>query len=208
MLILTILAVFTLLIISELWWRVRKPHDELSRKFIHITVGCFAAFWPYFLSWNEILFLSGAFIVVVGLSQYFGVFKAIHAVERPTWGEICFAGAVGILAIVTREPLIYTAALLHMGLADGAAALMGTAYGKTNSYKVFGHTKSVAGTLTFLFASLAILIGYGTVSQETISAIILVGLAAAAAGLENFAVRGLDNLFVPLLVASVLMAVS
>lgn len=203
-LVLTVLVVFALLIVSEMWWRIRRPHDEFSRKFIHITVGSFVAFWPLFLSWNQIIALSAAFIVVVTASQYFGIFKAIHAVERPTWGEICFAAAVGILALITKDAAIYMAAVLHMSVADGLAALVGTAYGKSNSYKVFGHRKSIAGTLTFMGVSLAILISYATVVPVAPLPVFLVGLAALAAALENFAVRGLDNLFVPLLVAAVL----
>jgi dolichol kinase len=203
-LILTICIVLSLLVISEAWWRTRKPHDELSRKFIHITVGCFAAFWPYFLSWKQIIFLSAAFVFSVAVSQYFGIFKAIHAVERPTWGEICFAAAVGMLALVTKVPAVYTVALLHMGLADGIAALVGTAYGRGNKYKVFGHVKSVAGSLAFFAISTVLLIGYATTAPEPISAVALVGLAVGATALENFAIRGLDNLLVPVLVASVL----
>ena len=203
-LIVTILVVFALLLISETWWRVRKPHDEFSRKFIHISVGSFAAFWPYFLSWNTILLLSAAFIVVVTVSLKLGVFKAIHAVERPTWGEICFAGAVGLLALITREPAIYAVALLHMGLADGVAALVGTAYGKKNSYKVYGHTKSIAGSLAFLAVSLTLLIGYATVASTPLNPAVLVLLAMGATALENVSVRGLDNLVIPVFVASAL----
>jgi phytol kinase len=204
MLILTALVVFVLLVLSELWWRLRKPHDEFSRKFIHITVGSFVAFWPQFLSWNEILLLSGAFLVVTLLSLYFGIFKAIHAVERPTWGEICFGLAVGLLAVLTKDAAIYMIAVLHMSLADGVAALFGTAYGRKNSYKVFGHTKSLAGSGAFLLVSLVLLIGYASFSAAVISPVLIVALALTATALENFAVRGLDNLFVPLLVAAVL----
>jgi phytol kinase len=187
--------------VSEIWWRKRKPHDEFSRKFIHITVGCFVAFWPYFLTWNQIFFLSGAFIAVVLISQYLNIFKAIHAVERPTWGELCFAAAVGVLAIVTREPAIYMVAVLHMGLADGLAAVFGTIYGKSNSYMVLGHKKSVVGSLAFLLTSWLLLIGYATISSAVINPLLLVGIAGVATALENFAVHGLDNLLVPLFIA-------
>ena len=207
-LILTVLVVLVLLVNSELWWRLKKPHDEFSRKFIHITVGTFAAFWPYFLTWNEIILLSIAFVAAVVFSRYFGVFRAIHAVERPTWGEVCFAVAVGTLAVTTREPLIYMAALLHMGLADGIAALVGTAYGKKNSYRVWGQRKSIAGSMAFFLVSLIILIGYGTISPVMLHPAVLVAVAGAATALENLAVKGLDNLVVPLMVAGVLTAIS
>lgn len=204
MLILTVLVVLALLLASELWWRLKKPHDELSRKFVHITVGSFAAFWPFFLTWQQIQLLSAAFIFVVIISQAFGIFKAIHAVERPTWGELCFAVAIGALALTTHDAAIYAVAVLHMGLADGLAAIYGTVLGKSNSYKVFGHTKSIAGSVTFLLCSLVILIVYATVQPHMIAPAALVGLALGATVLENVAVLGLDNLAVPMLVALVL----
>lgn len=207
-LILTIVAVGVLLLVSEWWWRAHRKHGEISRKFIHITVGTFAASWPFFLTWNQIIVLSALFIFVVSLSQHFNVFKAIHAVERPTWGEVCFAASVGSLAVLTRSPAIFTAGLLHMSLADGLAAVMGTTYGRTNRYKVFGHTKSVIGSITFLGVSTCILIAYATVAPHFISPFYIVAMAAAATVLENMAVLGLDNLLVPLGIGLVLTALS
>src|SRR6476646_2873629 len=116
---LTLLIVALLLVVNEVWWRKHKTHSELSRKFIHITVGSFVAFWPYFLSWDTIRLLSVAFLVGVALSKYFGIFKAIHSVTRPTWGEMYFALAVGLVTLVTDSPAIYSVALLQMSLADG-----------------------------------------------------------------------------------------
>ncbi len=207
-LILTVLTVFLILVASEWWWRRRKTHGEVSRKFIHITVGSFAAFWPLFLDWWQILLLSAAFIVVVLVSRYFGIFRTIHTVERPTWGEVYFALAVGGLALLTHNNAIYAAALLHMGLADGLAAIIGVRYGAHNSYKVLGHTKSIAGTLTFLFCSMIILIVYATVTPHLIAPVILVALAIVATALENVSVRGLDNIVVPAVVAIALHLVS
>ncbi len=199
-LILTIAFVFALLVGSELWWRARKPHDEFSRKFIHIVVGSIAAFWPFYLLWGQIVFLSAAFIVVVGVSRYFNLFKAIHAVERPTWGEIFFALAVGVLAFITHEPWIYAAALLHMSLADGLAAVVGVTWGKRTRYMVFRHPKSLEGSATFFVVSLAILSGYSALSGTPLQPSTILGLAAATTLIENLGVAGLDNLFVPLVI--------
>jgi len=142
----TILIVFLLLVIGELWWRKQKLHTEFARKFVHITVGSFVAFWPFFLSWQEIRLLSVAFLVVVGISKYLNVFRAIHTVQRPTWGELFFAMAVGTITFITHDKWIYTTALLQMSLADGFAAVIGTRWGQRFRYIVFGHAKSILGT--------------------------------------------------------------
>lgn len=206
-LILTVLAVFAILVASELWWRKRRPHDEFSRKFIHIFVGSLAAFWPFYLAWHWIIALSAAFVVVISLSKYFNVFKSIHTVERPTWGEVYFALAVGLLAFITHEPWIYAVALLHMSLADGLAAVVGVTWGKRTEYKIFGHTKSIIGSVTFFTVSLALLIGYDTMTATQLAPGLIIGIALAATFIENVAGYGLDNLLIPLLVAVVLIQV-
>lgn len=201
LLLLTILAVLLILVISEILWRAEPVHDEFSRKFVHITVGSFVAFWPFYLSWNDIRVLSLAFLVGVVISKALNIFKAIHSVQRPTWGEIFFAIVVGGMTFVTHNKWIYMAALLQMSLADGLAAVIGTRYGKKRQYRAFGHTKSVIGTATFFIVSVLILLGYAFVAPGVGFSAVLFLIAALAATMENFGVYGLDNIFVPLLIA-------
>jgi phytol kinase len=203
-LILTILAVFIILVSNEVWWRHRAPHDEFSRKFVHITVGSFVAFWPFFLTWHQIELLSLAFLLVVGVSKYLGVFQAIHSVQRPTWGEFYFAIAVGVVALITHDKWIYAAALLQMSLADGLAAVVGTRFGGKHKYIIFGHTKSLIGTLTFAVVSLGVLFATNQHISQPVSTALLLVSGVVAALLENVAVMGMDNLLVPVLVALLL----
>jgi phytol kinase len=200
-LILTVAAVFVLLCVSELWWRGAKVHTELSRKFIHITVGSFVAFWPFFLSWHQIELLSLAFLIVVAISKYLHILKAIHSVQRPTWGELFFAIAVGLIAFITHDKWIYMTALLQMSLADGLAAIVGLRYGKKHKYLVFGQVKSIIGTSTFFVVSLATLLIYMHFGHTNVNLIALFCLAVVASLLENLGAWGLDNVFVPLVIA-------
>ncbi|MFI5270858.1 MAG: diacylglycerol/polyprenol kinase family protein [Candidatus Saccharimonadales bacterium] len=200
-LVFTVVIVFVLLFLNELWWRTHTVHSELSRKFIHVSVGTFVAFWPFFLSWREIQILSLAFLVIVALSKYLNIFQAIHSVTRPTWGEVFFAVAVGLTALITQDKWIYTAALLQMSLADGLAAIIGTRFGNKQKYAVFGYTKSIVGTLTFFIVSFSILIVYSYYATSSLPLSWIVGISAVASIIENLAIRGLDNLFVPVAVA-------
>ncbi len=206
-LVLTILAVFAVVVGSEFWWRLRRVHGEFSRKFVHITVGSFVAFWPYWLTVTEIKALSVAFVIVVGISRYAGIFKAIHSVQRPTYGEVWFALAVGAMAFIAgQHPHIYTAALLEMSLADGLAAVIGVRFGNAHRYSVLGTTKSLVGTVTFFLSSCLILGGYGLVVTSTsVALIVLVSLAATV--IENVAPWGADNAAVPLFVAGMLLLI-
>ncbi len=206
-LILTVLLIFGLLVSSEAWWRIRKPHNEFSRKFIHIFVGSLAAIWPFYLAWWQILSLSAAFVIVVLISKYLHIFQAIHSVERPTWGEILFAIAVGGLAFVTHQPWIYAVALLHMSLADGLAAIAGVTWGKRTQYKIFGHCKSVVGSATFLVVSVLLLTGFSQLSGTMLQPSVILGIAVMTMAIENLGVFGLDNLLVPLVVGVALEAI-
>jgi phytol kinase len=204
LILLTVITVFLLLVINELWWRVRAVHDEVNRKFVHITVGSFVAFWPFFLSWHQIELMSVAFVIVVSISRYLNLFKAIHSVQRLTWGELFFALAVGLVALVTHDKWIYAAALLQMSLADGLAAIIGVQYGNPLKYLVFKQAKSAAGTLTFFVVSLAILLVINQWAGWPGGLVYLLAVSAIATVLENVAALGLDNVAVPLAVALLL----
>lgn len=204
MMFIAIAAVFAVLMLSELWWRKRRPHGEFSRKFVHISVGSFVAFWPYFLSANEIRLLAVAFLVGVAVSKKLHIFSAIHSVQRPTLGEFWFALVVGILAFSAAHPHIYTIALLQMSLADGLAAVVGTRFGAGSRYSVFGSAKSVVGSVTFFVVSCALLVVYQMLEPGLLPTALVPCIALGATALENLGVRGVDNLLVPLFVAGVL----
>ncbi len=59
------------------------------------------------------------------LSRKLRIFNVIRAVKRKTWGDVLFAVSLGALAIISPTKYVFTAAALHMSLADGLAALIG-----------------------------------------------------------------------------------
>ena len=91
-----------------------------------------------------------------------------------------------------------------MSRADVLAAVVGLQYGKASQYKVFVHTKSIIGTMTFFVVSWAILLSYSEFGGHGLS----IGLVAfgtiVATVLENLGSLGFDNLMVPLFVAAML----
>lgn len=198
----SLLVVFGLVVFGEYLWRTHKLKGEIGRKFIHITVGSFVAFWPIYMSFRSVQLISMAFLLVVLASKYFNVFKAIHTIDRKTWGDVMFAVGIGLTALLTKSTWVFAAAILHLSLADGLAAVIGKRYGRTNGYKVFGYTKSIAGTTTFWLVSVIILVTvftFGAAGQwATVPLIIWLPIVAGA--IENMGIYGLDNIFVPLLI--------
>ncbi len=203
-LILSVLVIFVILCLSEIGWRKHWLDNEVGRKFVHITVGSFVAFWPFFLSWNEIRWLSLAFLFVVIISDRLKIFRAINSVQRPTFGEIFFAVSVGLLTFITHSKGIYAASILQMSLADGFAAIVGTRFGRDNKYHVLSHVKSIAGTTAFIVVSTAILVGYSMFSVKGLAVVVIPIAAIVGALLENIAALGLDNLLVPIFIGILL----
>ena len=200
MMVLTLIVVFLLLVINEYWWKHTKKISEINRKFVHITVGSLVAFLPFLISWQDIRYLSLGFIIIIIISKYFNVFEAIHAVERPTIGEVFFAVAVGLTTYLTNNKWIYLIAILQMSLADGMAAVVGVKFGLKNRYKVFGQYKSLIGSLSFLFCAFLLLIFY-SLAIHNISLSLLFNLALFLTVIENIGVFGIDNLLIPILTA-------
>jgi len=206
---LSVLVVFMILVISEWLWRIKKLRGEFDRKFVHITVGSFVAFWPFYMSFHYIQLISLAFLAVVIASHALHIFKAVYTIKRRSWGDYLFAVGIGLSALLTTSRWIFMAAILNLALADGLAAVLGKRFGAETEYKVWGHTKSFIGSVTFWLTSTIILLtvlSLGTkVPQSSIMLIICLPLVATV--VENTAVLGFDNVLVPLLVVLVLRLV-
>lgn len=201
---LSVAFVLGILYAAERGSRARHLHPELTRKFVHVTVGTFVAFWPFYLSWRIIAALSLIFFIVIALSMRFEILRSIHAVQRTTKGELLFALAIGVLVLASTNKWVFMAAMLNLAIADGMAALVGILKGEGNEYKVFGHTKSRAGTIAFLATSFAISVAYTIFAHAPVSFTTLVVIPVIAALAENVAINGTDNFAIPVLVALIL----
>lgn len=203
-LIFTVVAIFSLLILAEgLWW-LRVIRNEASRKLVHIGIGVFAGTWSFYLTDNQIYILALAMFIVVATSKFLNIFKSIHSVTRKTWGELFFPIGIAAAAYLTVSPWLMLAAMLHVGLADGFAALIGRRYARTHAYRVFNQEKTIVGTLVFYNISIAVttfaLLATGF--DGGIIVLLLVPLLATAA--ENFGIYGSDDLLVPVFVAGLM----
>lgn len=190
--------------LGEYLRRVHLFHAEVTRKFIHIMTASFAASWPFFMGFNTIELISLLMFMGILVSRQLHLFRAIHGVQRRTWGELFFAMSIGIAAVLSQSNWVFAAAMLVMGVADGFAALVGTLFERTHRYKVFGHHKSYEGTITFFIMTLLILFVCSFFGHFPMSYLSLLWLSLAATLFENIAVAGTDNLFVPLILVVLL----
>lgn len=187
----------------EKLYKDHRISNETARKIIHITHGVYVATWPFFVSWRSVIYLEIAFLVMVAFARIFKVFGSQRAVARLSWGEFFYPLGV-ILLVVTNQPRwVFVLAVLHLALADAFAALVGIRYGKGNRYKVFGQTKSVAGTIAFfvtsvILVSLTFILVPTHINDTTANVLILLPITTTF--IENIGVYGVDNLLIPLAV--------
>jgi phytol kinase len=198
--VLSLAGVWGLVLISD-QLRKKRYHPEITRKFMHITIATFAAFWPIYLSWTHIELLSIILFVGVLISHRYGFYKQVYSVKRSTWGELFFAMSIGFTALLSQSAWVFSAAMLSLGIADGLAAVVGTLFGGGHQYKVFGSKKSRAGTITFFVSVFIIIWICGILNGPHDTWTTLIWLPALATIAENLGVQGLDNLFIPILVA-------
>lgn len=203
----TLSTIGLVLVISEILLQEKVLRGEVARKFVHILAGSFIASWAFFLDVRQIQILSAVLLCGVLVSKYLKIFRSVHGVTRKTWGEAFFAVSIGLCITLSSSPWVYAAAILHMSLADGLAAVIGTKFGRRNGYTVLGQYKTLIGTLTFFVTSVIItsgLVYYGNLVLSPHALLLVAGLPLATTVTENIAVAGFDNIAVPMVVIGIL----
>ena len=201
-----------LLAFCELLIHLKVVKGEFARKFVHIVIALFAATWAYYLSSTVIVFISLILVCIVILVKRYKLLQSFRAVNRVTYGEIWFPLGIGVSAIMFLNPDVYAVAILHMGLADGMAAVIGVYLGKrAGQFKIRGSIKSIAGTSTFIAVSFGIYLAFWTkadsleIFSQSLPLAVIISLSSAilVATVEVLAPKGSDNIAVPV-VAGVL----
>ena len=153
-----------------------------------------------------VLIAEVLFIFCVVAARRFHMFRWMWKVGRKSWGEILYPLGVSGAVVWADDRWVFLAAVLSLAVADAVAALVGKKFGKGNSYKILGQTKSVIGSAAFFITAVGIVslvaaYGPGMHLQYAFGAI--VGVALILMVVENAGIYGMDNLTLPL--ASVLL---
>ncbi|MFV0382955.1 diacylglycerol/polyprenol kinase family protein [Paracoccus sp. (in: a-proteobacteria)] len=184
-------------------------HDispELQRKLIHIGTGLYALTLPWLFSdrWPVYLLLAVTLAVMLVLRlpriATLGLGATLHSVERQSWGDILLAVAVGMCLFLSGDqPYLYVLPIAVLTLADAAAALAGSNYGR-KFFVVEEGRKSIEGsvvffTLTFLISLICLML------MTPLAAVNMLLISAMVAGfgtmVEATSWQGFDNLFLP-----------
>lgn len=197
---LSFLALFTL---SEWLYHKFKINAEYTRKIVHAGTGLITFLFPVFLSshwWVLILCISFALILIASLK--YNLLKSINAVERVTWGSLCYPAAVYLCFLAfefnSRQPFLYYLPILILALCDPLAALAGRRW-PFGKYSIFGNDKSLLGSAVFAVIAFGIsipfLLNYSPDNLTIIKYSIVIAFVSSIA--EAFSTKGFDNLTIP-----------
>lgn len=191
--------------LSEIVRRRLGISNEDSRKTYHVVHGLILAAAPFLVSYKIIIILESLLILEMILVKHFNLLPWLYKVGRISWGE--YFGVAGVIVIAMMEPnkWVFLAAMLHLGIADAAAAVIGKRYGKKYQFKVFNQVKSIPGSLSFLIASIFVTTVVIVASNSSSSALLLLALIPPLVTLAEAASPfGSDNFVIPVLVALLL----
>lgn len=191
-----ILMAGTPLLIFEAISRQYKISPEISRKSVHVLTAAVVAYMPFFLSLNEIAVISALFLLFFVATRKYSIWKALFEIKRKSYGEIMFAVGVILAALIADDSGIFACAVLVMGLADPAAAVIGEHYKKAHK---FFNSKTIEGTAGFFLITVFLLGAFGVPALQTA---LLYGAIVTLA--ELVSMDGLDNIAVPLAVTLLL----
>lgn len=204
---LIILAGLLCLAISELVRARLHLSNEYSRKTFHAVHALIVGAAPFFVSYNLIIVFEVVLLIDMLIVRRLKLFSWLHEVGRISWGDIFTVAGVVTIALMQPNEWVFLAAMLHLGLADAGAALVGKRWGKKTSYNVFGQKKSLVGSLAFYVISLtitALLLQITSFGQAAWLVMLLLPPLATLG--ENVSIYGADNFVVPVLVVLVLSA--
>jgi phytol kinase len=182
-------------------------HPEVLRKGLHITMGLTTLSFPWLFDsgWPVVLVVLACTMAFIAMHARLPMLKrlgkALSRLERVSVGEFCFVAATGILFFLAADdPVLYCTPLLLLTLADAAAALVGTAYGR-HRYATMWDYKSIEGSAAFFvvgFVCIAVPLAWFTRANffDALAVAALVALATTV--LEAAIGGGFDNLLVPL----------
>ncbi len=181
-----------------------------TRMFVHAGVAVVIFFAPLlFRSGLYPAILAGVFVVINLVSVKGGMFTGMNE-DRKDLGTVYYPASFLILVVFlwNRSPFIVSTAMLILGLADPAAAIVGSSLDDTHKVQAFGGKKTLEAAVAMaVVATLAALAGlvFFRASEGRIPPVPLVGLmsiclsiGAMVAAIELLSPKATDNLSVPL----------
>lgn len=226
-----LLGILTLLLVLfEILVRKFSVSGFVLRKVLHFSLGLILFFVPVCFSANFYpVLLALIFVVINGVSFYFGIFRILHEKkqqrlqsekEPESYGPVVLPVAFAVLALLLWDSHIWIlrTSVLIVGIADSLAALVGSSLGKVHIENLTKSRKTIEGSLTMFTVSFFLLIAALFVFKDHFNDGLAVApwfqlvmlallLAMVATAVEALVSYGFDNLFIPFAVSYVLYVI-
>lgn len=182
----------------------KKSSKEVSRKFIHILLGNWVLFYPFYTNLFSLIFVPFVFIIINLLSTKYTLISAMEHEEDVGYGTVYYALSLLLLSsfsFILRNPIPFYVGTLSMAYGDGFAALIGKRFGK--KHPISTSDKSYPGTITVFSVTVGVtlicLMSFGP-SNLNLLAMILISIINGCLGslVEFIGTDGTDNLFLPI----------
>ena len=179
---------------------------EVRRKLLHVTMGSVTLFLPFiFHDAAHVSWLAGLVFGILMIIRSVGLVKAriggaIHAVDRNSFGELCFPlGVATLFTLAGDDYLKYLVPMLILTFGDSQAALVGIYHGRQR-YRTLDGYKTIEGSVVLFGVSLlCVFLPYGLSGTVDLAPLLLVAinLAFLITLVEAATWRGIDNFVLP-----------
>lgn len=190
----------SVVLLTEQLWRRGRLNGEAARKFAHIIIGSFVAAWPLYIDYQTIQVTLALALVGVLVVRLLNIAPSLFDVDRSSFGIWLAPLVMLLVALFEPSRTVFSLVVLHVALADGLAAVVGSRFGRRRSA---WQKKTVLGSLTFFAVSITIMavaLLFQPMVDEALVFNFLVVVPLITTFLEYISPYGLDNLTVPVAV--------
>lgn len=189
--------------IATLVSNIGKGSSELSRKLVHIFLGNWVFFTPYFTELWAVVLVPLVFIVINSLSLKYNLISAMER-DDDSLGTVYYAISLFILSgagFLLNWELLPFIGILTMAYGDGLAAVVGQKWGKKKPF-LFAPEKTIAGSMMVAITSFIVAVVSILRLQRTVSIpmLIFIGILTSIVSvfIELTGKKGSDNLTLPI----------
>ncbi len=209
------MAFAVILATGEVLHSILKVKTEYTRKFAHSAASLLSLTFPLIYdSYEYVLVMGLVFFLLLLFAQHRHLLLSINDVARKTYGGILLPVAIAgsfTASVWLDDVKLFIIPVMLLGVSDSLAGITGVYFGEKLRKIIIYRlqlNKTYLGSMVFFITSV-IISAYvlywiaGSYNDKTIIAAFTV--AAAAAIVEAFSSRGLDNFTVPLTALLILL---
>ncbi|MFZ4544209.1 MAG: hypothetical protein ACOYOA_09190 [Saprospiraceae bacterium] len=186
---------------------------EYTRKLAH-SFACLSSmlFVLFFESTLFVVLMGILFFLILFIGKHYHLFNSIDKIERKSIGSFLLPISIGTMFYISRtldSDLLFILPILVLGISDPLAGISGSlSKSKLSKIILFNNTleKTYFGSGLFFISALLLsaivlfVYSFSIVEVATISLLI----AAVSTAVELLSIRGIDNITIPLSIASIL----